>query len=388
MRRIARAPVPGRVPLGPLPRRLGLHPRRPFPGHGRPHRTHPGTARCHRGSHHNRRHRQPAPTSAQPTRHLAARPIRPRPHRLPFQEPVHVRHHLAHRGIPARRPLLEAAQANGLQVLRDPRAQRPRARRLLRQHRPQRPRRRLAPERRPVRQQEVQQPAQGEHVRHRPGLAILVRGLLRCRILGRSVPHRPVDRSRSRTRPSRQPEVRQAHVALRVHQNVARLQVMVKQPMLMRVRHRLRNAPEQPRRLHRRHHPRGQPAAQVRALHPFHREVHAPVRRPKLMDPDDPRMIQARRRRRLVLQRARRIVARIHGLRMNQLQRAPAPQLPMPRPVNDPEPAAGHLRLQVVGAQGTGRHRVQPCLPPVMVSRLAQRSSSYRRRSGRAAKSP
>ena len=224
----------------------------------------------HRGCHHPR-----VPT--RPLLHPIKQRGRPRQDRLMLQEPPHVRRQLRRRPVPLFRILRQRLQHNDLQLRRNVLVPPPQRSRVLMQNLVQQLRPRLPREHRLQRQQLVKRRPQGINVgpvvQHRP----LPRGLLRTHVAER--PQQiPRPRQPRLGLEHRQPKVGDPQVPLGIHHQVARLDVPVHHPQLMRMIQRVRRLDHQPRRLpeiarparSRRHRPRRRPAPRRRRADPRH----------------------------------------------------------------------------------------------------------------------
>ena len=240
-RRLVRvAPLP--LPEAPVELDRGLHPEPgdalapatlqvargglvPAGGHGRPDRRGQGEAD-------QRRRRRPPPG---PLPGALPGGRRPGPDRAAGQVTVQVVGQFRGRGVPPRRLLLQALQADRLQVAGDPgvdlRGGRRRSLPDLQQGLGDRP----ARERRPARQEGIEDGPQAVHVgrrRHRPALP--------RRLLGGHVRRRPDDRAgegqlAGPADPLGQPEVADEGPALFVEQDIGRLEVAVQNAPPVRV---------------------------------------------------------------------------------------------------------------------------------------------------------
>ena len=136
-------------------------------------------------------------------------------------------------GVPPRRLLLQALQADRLQVARDRRIEPPRRHRLVADDLEHRVHRRGRLERRPAGDQGIERRPQRIHVGRRADLAPLAAGLLRRHVAGR-----PHDLARA-GQPAvalhllGQAEVGDPRVAVLVEQDVGRLQVAVNHAALV-----------------------------------------------------------------------------------------------------------------------------------------------------------
>ncbi len=177
-----------------------------------------------------------------PLRHALQPRHRPRRDRLAGQESAQVGRQGRGAGVASARFLLQALQADRLQVARNRRIEPPRRDGLVAQDLEHRVHRRGRLERRPAGEQSVQRRAQGVHVGRRPDLASLAAGLLRRHVAGRAHDLARAGQPAVALDLLRQPEVGDPRVALLVEQDVARLQVAVNHAALVgildRVGHR------------------------------------------------------------------------------------------------------------------------------------------------------
>ncbi len=191
-------------------------------------------ARHHQGAERRRRHRVPPTPSGQAT----DRPRPACPDRLVVEEPGQVRRQFGRRRVPPPGLLLQALQADRLQVPRDLGVE-PRGRHgLLCDHLPLRLGRGLSAKRRPARQQLVQDRPQRIHVRGRPDRVHLAPGLLGGHVAGRPQRYPADSQSRPALPHPRQAEVGDLGRAVGGQEDVGWLEVAVDDPGLVGRLHR------------------------------------------------------------------------------------------------------------------------------------------------------
>jgi hypothetical protein len=341
---------------GPLGRPVGAH------GEGSRHDRTQGQGQ-HDAADQVRHHRiAPAPPPG-PLRF----PRRPRQDRLAGQIAVQVLRQGRGAGVPLPGQLLQALQADRLQVARGARVEpgrwlgRPLADLL------QRLGHRLAAEGGPAGEQGVEDGAEAVDVAGGGHRAAPARGLL-----GRHVGRRPQDRPALRqlavaADPPGQPEVADVGLAVVIDQDVGRLEVAVEDAALMRVVHRLGGLGHQPCRGARVGGVVGQPLLEARPADELHGEVAPPVVLADLEDRHDVRVVQQRDRLGLVLEPSQFVIAG-QDVGPEHLEGDGPIEADLAGAVDDPHAAAAHLLDQLVVAEVTderaGRERARVAAGP------------------------
>ena len=242
---------------------------------------------------------------------------------------------------------MQALQANGFQVARHLVVQPRRRRRLLGDHLLQGFRRRRGPERRPARQQLVQDRPQRVHVRRRPGRVPLPLGLLGSHVARRA--HR--DPAQGQGAPALQApgqaEIRHLRRAVRGEQDVGRLEIAVHDAALVRRVDGVGQGRHQRRRLANRLRNPLDLLSQAAALDQLHREVRPAVHLAHVVELDHVRVAQSSHRFRLA-QETLPLVRPGIGAGQQHLQGDGPVEAQVPRFVDDPRPAAPQHALHFV----------------------------------------
>ena len=354
--------------IGPVPG-LGRVADRDPPGRGDP--RDPEQQGEHR--HQDRPGQRRPPTDPLPRHHPDRR--RPGADRPAVEVAVEVVRQLARRGVAAQRLLLQALQADRLQVAVDRRRDLPgRADRLL-EDQPERLGRRAAEERRPTRDQGVEQRAEAVDVdRGRQPTAV------RVGLLGRHVHGRAGDADElgvvllavpARLEALGEAEVGDHRPALAVEQHVRGLQVAVEDADHVRVVDGAGDLGDQPG---------GGPVIaaerlaavdEAAALDQPHRVVVLAVALAVLEDRHDPRVLQGRQGRRLVMEAADLVLGEPGG--PDHLQGHVAAEPVLAGPVDDPHPALAELLDDLVVAVAiAGRDRPDRAVVVVVADRRPQ----------------
>ncbi len=252
--------------------------------------------------------------------------------------------------VPCRRLLLQALQADRLQVAVDGTVALRRRDRVVLGHLPQRLDGRRAEERRAARQQRVENRAQRVHVGGRSDQPRHPGGLFRRHVAGRPLHHARLGQPRVLLDELRQPEVGHLRVARLVQQHVARLQVPVHHVPVVCVPHGLGDLKEQLGRTPGRKRPLGQQVAKRPAGDERHRVVVQPLVLAHLVDGDDARVLEPRRRLGLGAESPHVRLGREMGGE-DRLECDVAVQSSLPRSEDDPHAAPGDLLEQVVLAE-------------------------------------
>ena len=249
--------------------------------------------------------------------------------------------------------LLQALEADRLQVVINLCVGEPRRHRIILNHLPDRVERRVALEWRPAREQLVQDRAEAIDVRGRADVAAALR------LLGRHITGRAEDGASAgafpiAVEPLGQAEVGDVRFILAVEQNVRRLQVAMDDPMPVGMMDGPGDAAPIDRRVPAGDRPARQLAGQADPLDELHREEVLPIDLADLEDRDDVRVLQPRRRLGLGAEPLDVLVVR-EPARQDHLERHDPAQVHLPGAIDHAHTAAGDFGDQLIVAEPLGR---------------------------------
>ena len=283
-----------------------------------------------------------------PLHRSLGRAHRSRHDRLAREEPIQFLGQSSRRAVPPPGLLLQAFQADRLQVQGHGRVELTHRHGLLPHHLDQRVHRRGRLERRPARQQAVEDRAQRVHVRRRTDLLPL--RLLRRHIAGRPHHLTGVGQAAVAFELLRQAEVGHLGTSQRVEQDIRRLQIAVDHTFVVRIFDRIGHLADQLGRLAWRQRAVRDLRRQACPLHEPHAEEVLTVVLADLVDRHDAGMIEIGSGFGFQVEALDLVFAReLPG--QDHLERDGPVEADLPRPVYHPHAAAGDLAEQLVVAE-------------------------------------